>query len=224
MRPEQWQRVKSLFDAAVEQNDAQRAELVADRCSDDPEVRDEVLRLLAERASVESGFLLPPGRETLLDRAARTLAAHSASSYEGQLLVGRYFIEKEIGRGGTGVVYLARDRQLHSRPAVVKFLHASWEDHERIRFHFRHEIEALSRLNHPAVVGVLDVGQAPDGQSFLVMEYVVGVSLRERLREGPLRFAEAAAIAGTICDALETAHRNGILHRDIKPENIMLSP
>ena len=69
------------------------------------------------------------------------------------------------------MVYLAQDRQLHSRPAVIKFLHAVWEDHERVRLKFRHEIEALGRLNHPAVVGVLDVGRAPDGRSFLVMEY-----------------------------------------------------
>jgi len=224
MTPEQWQRVKSLFEAALERNENQHAEFVARSCRDDPEVRDEALRLLTERASMDSRFLAPPGLQTLLDRAARTLASNSGASYEGQLLVGRYFVEKEIGRGGSGVVYLAQDRQLHSRPAVVKFLHAVWDDHERIRLKFRQEIEALSRLNHPAVVGVLDVGKAPDGRSFLVMEYVNGMTLRSRLREGPLSFAEATAITGTICDALQAAHRNGVFHRDLKPENIMLAP
>jgi eukaryotic-like serine/threonine-protein kinase len=133
-------------------------------------------------------------------------------------------LHPQIGRGGSGVVYLAHDRQLHSRPVVVKFLHAAWEDHERIRLKFRQELEALSRLNHPAVVGVLDIGKAPDGRSFLVMEYVNGVTLRSRLRERPPSFAEALAITGRICDALEVAHRNGVFHRDLKPENIMLAP
>jgi hypothetical protein len=105
---------------------------------------------------------------------------------------------------------------------VVKLLHPVWEEQDRVRLRFRQEIEALSRLSHPAVVGVLDVGHTPDGRSFLVMEYVAGVTLRTRLQQGPLPFAEAASIVGMVCDALEAAHRNGIVHRDIKPENIVL--
>lgn len=222
MTPEQWQRVKSLFEAALEADKNQPAEIVARSFAgsfgDDPEVRNEVLRLLAERDSVESGFLEPPGRGMLPGPGA------GSRGYEGQLLAGRYFVQKEIGRGGSGVVYLVQDRQLHSRPAVIKFLHAVWEDHERIRLKFRHEIEALSRLNHPAIVGVLDVGKAPDGRPFLVMEYVEGVTLRARLREGPVSFGEAATIVGAICEALEAAHRGGVFHRDLKPENIILTP
>jgi len=92
------------------------------------------------------------------------------------------------------MVYLALDRQLHSRHVVVKFLHAVWDGHERIRNKFNQEIEALSRLHHPAVVGVLDVGQAPDGRSFLVMEYVEGTNLRSLLPNRPLEFSQAARI------------------------------
>jgi predicted Ser/Thr protein kinase len=225
MTPEQWQRVKSLFEAAVELHPDEHARFVAESCSEDPEVCAEALRLLAERSSMETGFLSPPGQQTLLDRAAKAFGARSATArYEGQILAERYFVEREIGRGGSGVVYLAQDRQLHSRPAVVKFLHASWDDHERLRLKFHQEIEALSRLTHPAVVGVLDVGRAPDGRSFLVMEYVRGATLRSRLEQGPLTFAEASAVVTAICDALEAAHRNGIVHRDLKPENIMLPP
>jgi predicted Ser/Thr protein kinase len=133
-------------------------------------------------------------------------------------------VEKEIGRGGSGVAYLAHDRQLHSRPVVLKFLHAGWEEQDRIHLRFRQEIEVLSRLSHPAVVGVLDVGHTREGRSFLVMEYVAGVTLRSRLQLGVVPFAEAASIIGTVCDALEAAHRKGIVHRDIKPENIILLP
>ncbi len=223
MTPERFQRVKSLFESALDLPEADRAGFIHQSCPTDPNLRDEVLRLLAEHASTPTGFLAPPSPETLLDRAAQSLAAHSPSC-EGQLLVGRYLVEREIGRGGSGVVYLARDRRLHARHVVLKFLHSSFDDHDHIRLKFRHEIEALSRLNHPAVVGVLDVGQSPDGRSFLVMEYVDGVTLRSRLREGPLSFPEAAPIVAILCDALQAAHASGIIHRDIKPENIILSP
>jgi predicted Ser/Thr protein kinase len=223
MTPEQWQRSKALFEMALEQPAGEREAFVTRSCPDDRLLREETVRLLAEHASAPNSFLEPPGRDTLLGRAAETLAVQSAG-YEGQLLAGRYLVQKEIGRGGSGVAYLAHDRQLHSRPVVVKFLHAGWEEQDRIHLRFRQEIEVLSLLSHPAVVGVLDVGLTREGRSFLVMEYVAGVTLRLRLQQGPLPFAEAASIIGTVCDALEAAHRNGIVHRDIKPENIILLP
>jgi len=223
MTPEQWQRAKALFEEALEQPEGERAAFVTRSCTDDIQLREETLRLLAEHASTPATFLDPPGRDTLLGRAAESLAVRSAG-YAGELLAERYLVEKEIGRGGSGVAYLAHDLQLHSRPVVVKLLHPAWEERDRVHHRFRQEIEVLSRLNHPAVVGVLDVGHTPDGRSFLVMEYVAGVTLRTRLQQGPLPFAEAASIVGMVCDALEAAHRNGIVHRDIKPENIILLP
>jgi predicted Ser/Thr protein kinase len=223
MTPEQFERVKSLFQSALDLPETERTAFIHQSCPADPNVRDEVLRLLAEHASTPTSFLAPPGPESLLHRAAHSLASQTPA-YTGQLLARRYLVEREIGRGGSGIAYLARDQRLHARPVVLKFLHTAWDDHDRICLHFLQEIEALSRLTHPAVVGVLDVGQAPDGRSFLVMEYVDGLTLRSRLRTGPLSFPEAASIVSILCDALETAHRSGIIHRDIKPENIMLLP
>ncbi len=224
LNPEDWERVKSLFAAAMELPEDERAEFVDRNCADNPEVRAETLRLLNERSSMDTTFLNPPERESLLDAAARALAGADGGGYEGQMVGGRYFVEREIGRGGNGVVYLAQDRQLHLRPVVVKFLNMAWEGHERARLKFRQEIEALSRLNDPAVVGVLDAGQSADGRLYLVMEYVEGFTLRSRLGDGPLPFDEIQYIVGTICDALQAAHDAGICHRDLKPENIMLPP
>lgn len=222
MTPDRWERVKQLFDEALGRDAEAREGLLANQCPDDVEVRNEVLRLLSQRDQMETDFLDPPGQRTLLDRAAWSLADQIAPRYAGALLAGRYFVEREIGRGGSGVVYLAQDRQLHSRHVVLKFTHAGWEDHRRVQLKFQQEIEALSRIHHDGVVGVLDVGQAPDGRSFLVMEYVHGVTLRSLLQDGVIEFSKACEILESICDALEAAHRNGILHRDLKPENIML--
>src|SRR5262245_9513599 len=95
----------------------------------------------------------------------------SANSGPGLKLKGRYVIEKELGRGGIGVVYLAHDEQLHSRPVVIKVLLDQSAESEWFQKHFRGEIEALVRIDHPGVVGALDAGEMPDGKPFLVMQY-----------------------------------------------------
>ena len=190
---------------------------------DDREVRDEVVRLLAEHDAADPAFLDPRNGdgESLLDRAARALAESSGEPAQpGELLADRYHIVREIGSGGSGVVYLAYDRALHDRPVVVKFLIASGE-HDRLSQRFRHEIEALSRIRHPGVVGALDVGTTRNGRVFLVMEYVEGTTLRAELQE-PLALDRVAFITGQIASALAAAHRAGVLHRDLKPENVML--
>jgi tRNA A-37 threonylcarbamoyl transferase component Bud32 len=141
------------------------------------------------------------------------------------ILKDRYAIEKELGRGGIGVVYLARDTQLHAKPVVIKVLLEAVEDSEDsawFKKKFRQEIEALSRLNHPSIVGVLDAGETPDGRLFIVMEFVAGVTLRSVLTSEGLRLAHAAQIVRQISHALSAAHDRGIFHRDLKPENIML--
>jgi predicted Ser/Thr protein kinase len=220
MTAERWEQVKTLFEAALPEQDRG---VFLDRQCCDPEVRQEVLRLLNERDQMESGFLRPSGQTTLLDRAARSLADQTSPRYVGQLVAGRYFVEREIGRGGIGVVYLAQDRQLHFRNVVLKFLHGGWEEHERVQVKFRQEIEALSRIHHPGVVGVLNVGHAEDGRSFLVMEYVEGATLRSLLAKGPIELSQVREIVRMVCDALDAAHQNGIFHRDLKPENIMIA-
>src|SRR5947209_14605332 len=96
--------------------------------------------------------------------------ARRRGRYEGTTLDGRYLIERELGRGGIGVVYLARDKQLLSKPVVIKVLFEIAAQNEWVRRKFRQEIEALSRIDHPGIVGVLDVGEMPDGKPFFVMQ------------------------------------------------------
>jgi serine/threonine protein kinase len=143
---------------------------------------------------------------------------------EGQSFKGRYMVERELGRGGVGVIYLARDTELPSRKVVVKVLLEKSVQDAWIRTKFRHEIEALSRIDHPGVVGLLDFGETEEGLPFLVMQYVEGRSLRSLLQPEGMDLARVCSLLEQIVDALAAAHEKGVLHRDLKPENIMVRP
>lgn len=140
----------------------------------------------------------------------------------GSILNGRYLIEREIARGGVGVVYLARDKQLHSKPVVVKVLLEESNRDAWFQRKFRQEIEALARIDHPGVVGLLDAQEMPDGRIYIVMQYVQGVNLRSLIKPRGIDLARTANIMGQVCHALNSAHEKGVLHRDLKPENIMI--
>jgi eukaryotic-like serine/threonine-protein kinase len=126
-------------------------------------------------------------------------------------------LEQPIGRGGMGRVYRARHERL-DRPVAVKFLPAELASDPAFEARFAREARALGRLSHPHVVGVHDFGTTEAGESYLVMEWMPGGTLAERL---PLAPAEAVRVAMQICDGLGYAHAKGLVHRDIKPENIL---
>ncbi len=136
-------------------------------------------------------------------------------------LTGRYAIERQLGHGGTALVFLGRDPK-HDRPVAIKVLRPELAvalGAER----FLREIKLTARLNHPHILPLLDSGEAA-GFLYYVMPYVEGESLRDRLaREHELPVEEALTIAREVADALEYAHQQGVVHRDIKPENILIS-
>jgi len=134
----------------------------------------------------------------------------------------RYEIERPLGRGGMSAVFLAKDRQLLSKYVVIKVLLEEMSEDEWVRQKFQQEMEALARIDHPGVVGVLDTGQTPEGKQFLVMQYVDGETLRQVLDQGRMDFARSAGIVRQVGQALAAAHEKGVWHRDLKPENIML--
>lgn len=140
----------------------------------------------------------------------------------GLILDDRYFIEKELGQGGMATVYLARDRKLHDKPVVVKVLLEKSLQHERILQKFEQEKEALARVDHPGIIGILDTGKLPDGNPYIVMQYVAGITLRSAMRPEGMELESVARIIKQLGNALAAAHEKGILHRDLKPENIML--
>lgn len=140
----------------------------------------------------------------------------------GEVLNGRYVIQNELKRGGMGIVFLARDQQLHSRPVVVKVLLDEAYQSDYVVQKFRQEVEALSRIDHPGIVGIIDAGELPDGKPFIVMQYVEGVTLRSVMNPEGMNLERTAELFKQIGRALAAAHNRGIFHRDLKPDNIML--
>jgi hypothetical protein len=140
----------------------------------------------------------------------------------GTTVNARYRIERELGRGGIGVVYLARDLRLHDMPVVIKFLLDGSTQNAWLSRKFLQEAEALTRIQHPGVVRVIDRDRTADGRPFFVMEFVKGTSLRSAIRSTGLDLEFAAKIVRDVGQALGAAHVEGVLHRDLKPENIML--
>jgi len=135
--------------------------------------------------------------------------------------LGPYEVLSAIGAGGMGEVYRARDTRL-GRIVAIKILPDHVADRAGLRERFDREARTVANLNHPHICTLHDVGQQ-DGTDFLVMEYLEGETLAERLKKGPLPIAQVLQYAIEISDALDKAHRKGITHRDLKPGNIMLT-
>jgi serine/threonine protein kinase len=161
---------------------------------------------------------------------APTLDFDKPDAMVGQLLDGRFLIEKNLAdggadEGGIGLVYLAVDTKLMGKKVVVKILREAALKHDDIVRKFLHEKEALIRLDHPGIVRILDSGTLSDNNPFMVMEFIEGYSLRKELKKyKQLPLEVAAHIISSVTDALAAAHSKNIVHRDIKPENIMLTP
>lgn len=133
--------------------------------------------------------------------------------------VGRYQLQRLLGRGGMAAVYLAIDPRF-DREVAVKMLPRDLQQDPTFRNRFEREAKTIASLDHPAIVPVYDYGEE-DGQTYLVMRYMAGGSLADHLRGGPMSTADTVAITQRIASALDEAHKKGIVHRDLKPGNIL---
>jgi eukaryotic-like serine/threonine-protein kinase len=212
MDREDYQKVKQIFQSALDISPGERARYLNDKCSGNPRFRREVEKLLD---SYKSNYLEKPA----VGKFAETIV----SSYlaVGQL-VGHYKIREKIGAGGMGEVYLAEDSKLDRQVAIKILPREFTEDAERIR-RFIREAKFVSALNHPNIVTIHEIGHS-DGQQFIAAEYIEGETLREHLKRERLSLASALEISIQIASALKAAHGAGIIHRDIKPDNIMIRP
>src|SRR3984893_4842363 len=156
------------------------------------------------------------------DSAAEPTGISHTAGLVGVIIDGRYAIERMLGHGGMGQVFLAKDLQLHSRPVVIKLLlDEAYKDPYMLK-KFQQEMEALSRIQHPGVIGIIDSGELPGARPFIVMEYIDGMNLRAQIRSEGMNLERTAEIRKQTGRALGAAHEKGIFHRDLKPENIML--
>lgn len=139
----------------------------------------------------------------------------------GTQLAGKYRLEDLLGQGGMGAVYRARHTGT-DREVAVKVLDKNLLDTPSLVERFVNEAKAAAKIEHPAIVDTLDVGELDDGTPFIVFELLKGETLAERLARGPLTMEQAVFIALELLDALDCAHSSGIVHRDVKPQNVFL--
>lgn len=132
-----------------------------------------------------------------------------------------YTIEKELGHGGMGVVYLARQKSLQ-RDIAIKVLRPSHQKFRNLVDRFLHEAQHLAKLRHPHIVAIHEIGDA-HGEPYFTMDYVAGESLTERLRRGALSPTQAVELFKQIASGVQHAHKHGVVHRDLKPANILLN-
>jgi serine/threonine-protein kinase len=136
--------------------------------------------------------------------------------------IGSFRIQQELGRGGAGVVYLAHDTKL-DRSVAIKSLPPEVKDNPKAFSRFTREARVLASLNHPNISVIHDKFEEVEGTVYLVLEYVPGQTLAERIAKGPLKLEEALSTALQIAEALSAAHEHDVIHRDLKPGNIKIT-
>jgi predicted Ser/Thr protein kinase len=209
--PEQFARLKIVFQEALEQPTEVRRAWLREECGGDTVLLREAESLLATYDTagdfLEQPAQVDPADLDTLPRGAR---------------VGSYEILEEIGRGGMGIVYLARDERLGRRVAL-KALPAGVAMQPELRERLRREARAAATISHPAVAVVYALEEFGD-HVFIASEYVEGATLRSLIAQGPVSPERARSIATDIAGALAAAHDAGVIHRDLKPENVLIKP
>ena len=218
MTPENWKHIKQIFYGALERPPGERESYIDSACGSDEQTRREVSQLIS--AHVATGeFLAVPA----FDVAAKSLTYSSLKNLSQGESIRHYKVIRAIGTGGMGEVYLAEDTRL-GRKVAIKLLRASFTTETDRLQRFEREARAASALNHPNLCTIYEVGEMEDGRPYIVMEYIEGMTLRQRMSPGQLLLSEVLDIALQVGSALTAAHQTGIVHRDVKPENISLRP
>ena len=232
MTPDRFARMKELLLASADLPPADRRTYLREVCSDDPDLGREVeeilaqdqgtLRILKTDFDLARAIHLP---ESLADDAG-VLRRQGSEQPTGSSLVGRtlgqYRVESKLGEGGMGIVYQGTDSRL-DRKVAIKLLRESVVQDNALMARFKREARVLASLNHANIAAIHGLEEA-DGTTFLVLEYVPGDTLAERLARGPLPLKEALTICAQIAEGIEAAHEQGIVHRDLKPANIKITP
>jgi serine/threonine protein kinase len=236
MRPEQWQKVKLLLDQALNCEPDERSAFLDQACAGDKKLREEVEAYMNYNTRADR-FLEEPAFNTLkFSQMDNQIATDKETPKErdnvlerlvGKVLDDKYRIEKKLGQGGMGAVYLATHIGT-KRSVALKVIMPQFTDNIEFVERFKREAEASGRLYHPNVVNVTDFGFTKfgaDNIAYLVMEYLDGLTLGDLLKDrGKLPSRLVVDIVEQVCLGLDKAHKLGIIHRDLKPDNIWLEP
>jgi len=214
MNSDQWQKAKDLFEAALQCPPDKRRRFLDENCGGDADVRREVESLLAASDDAAS-FLEQPA----VGEVAEIIAGQKSPA--GKTL-GHYKILQQIGAGGMGEVYLAKDKKL-DRQVAIKILNEQFSCDDSNLGRFTQEAKSASSLNHPHILVIYEIGTDGDAH-YIVSEFVEGKTLREHFKQSPMKLSEVLDVSIQIAGALTAAHAAHIIHRDIKPENIMVRP
>ena len=212
MQHDRWIRIQALFDSALELGAEEREDYLVKECGSDTELLDEVRALLAADEH----------NDDLWDGLAPGTTVTAPKDGGAPQQIGPYQILNKIGAGGMGVIYRARDARLQ-REVALKFLPAHLNADPKARERFVAEARAASRLDHPNICVIHDIGETPDKRLYLTMPFYKGETLETRIARGPLPANEAVDIAAQVALGMAVAHAQDIVHRDIKPANIMLT-
>jgi WD40 repeat protein/serine/threonine protein kinase len=213
MEADDYKKLKEVFQSAVEVSGEERSRLLDEKCAGDAALRAAIEKLLA---SNDTEFLETPAAGNLVGSLG---GKPSSSSISGQR-IGHYNVERKIGSGGMGDVYLAVDGKLGRRVAIKILPEEFTLDEDRLD-RFQLEARAASALSHPNILTIHEIGEW-EGTHYIATEYVEGETLRHRLTREPLSVAETIEFGVQLVSAIAAAHEAGICHRDIKPENIMV--
>ena len=210
MEAERWRRLSPLLDALLEQEAPVRAESLASLRENDPQLADDLEELLRLEEDSED-FLSEP------------VMAPMPGLGSGSI-IGPYRLERMLGEGGMGQVWLAqRNDGLYQRRVALKLLRPGLAD-PNLRLRFTRERQILARLEHPHIARLLDAGISGDGQPYLALEYVEGEPITDWCRAHEITIDARLRLFQQICRALSHAHANLIVHRDLKPSNILVTP
>jgi serine/threonine-protein kinase len=210
-----WEQVKEIFDAALQHKPEERPAYLDNVCADNEDIRCEVESLLSSFEQAEN-FMQKP----LVGAVAAAPTNKQNGLAKGHRL-SHYEIIKPIGAGGMGEVYLAADTRLH-RKVALKVLPAAFASKEEANQRLWREARAAATLDHPHICAIHEIAEA-DGYTFIVMQYIVGETLAEKLQHEKMNLHEVLNIAVQVADALAEAHAHNLIHRDIKPANIMIN-